>query len=170
MLLVPPQAHDFDEVLDMDDIIAVLTDGDTDVQYNPQEVSDLIQRHFSSAEDLTKLPGVPGQNRTTKVCAEIDILCACVCVCVCHPPLSPTFRQITRKVHPSSSDDGPDPSQDLDSDSGTETPPTDPALLPDPAPVTAVLDELADHNAKSLGRSVMRTVPYVLMVALQNLT
>ena len=71
----------------MDDIIAVLTDGDTDVQYNPQEVSDLIQRHFSSAEDLTKLPGVPGLNRPTKVCAEIDILC----VCVCHPPLSPTL-------------------------------------------------------------------------------
>ena len=79
----------------MDDIIAVLTDGDTDVQYNPQEVSDLIQRHFSSAEDLTKLPGVPGLNRPTKVCAEIDILCVCacmcVCVCVCHPPLSPTL-------------------------------------------------------------------------------
>lgn len=70
MLVVPPQAHDFDEVLDMDDIIAVLTDGDTDVQYNPEEVSDLIQRHFSSAEDLTKLPGMPGLNRATKVCTQ----------------------------------------------------------------------------------------------------
>ena len=83
----------------MDDIIAVLTDGDTDVQYNPQEVSDLIQRHFSSAEDLTKLPGVPGLNRPTKVCAEIDILCvrACVCVCVSPSPLShPSFRSLAK--------------------------------------------------------------------------
>lgn len=85
-------------------------------------------------------------------------------------PLSPTLPQITRTVHPSESDGVPDSSQDTDCDSGTETPPTDPALLPDPVPVTALLDELADHNAKSLGRSVMRTVPYVLMVALQNLT
>ena len=84
--------------------------------------------------------------------------------------LSPT--QISCKVHPSGSDgvDGPDPSQDAVSDSGTKTPPTNPALLSDPPPVTALLDELADHNAKSLGCSVMRTVPYDLMVALQTTT
>ena len=92
-----------------------------------------------------------------------------VCVCVTLPSLPP-FLQITREVLPSVSDIGPDPYQDTDSDSGTETPPTDPALLFDPAPVTVLLDELADYNSKSLGRSVMRTVPYVLMVALQNLT
>ena len=90
-------------------------------------------------------------------------------MCVTLPSLPP-FLQITREVHPSVSDVGPDPYQDTDSDSGTETPPTDPVLLFDPAPVTVLLDELADYNSKSLGRSVMRTVPYVLMFALQNLT
>ena len=92
---------------------------------------------------------------------------AFVSVCV---SLSFSPTQITCKVHPSGSDgvDGPDPSQDTVSDSSTETPPTDPALLSDPPPVTALLDKLAVHNAKPLGCSVMRMVPYVLMVALQT--
>ena len=82
------------------------------------------------------------------------------------------FLQTTRKVHPSGSDDvdGLDLSQDTDSDSGTETPPTDPAPLAGPVPVATLFDELAEHNSKSLGHSVLKTVPFVLMVALQNLT
>ena len=85
----------------------------------------------------------------------------CVCVTLTHSHSSSDYSQ--------SAPDGPDPSQDTVSDSGTKTPPADPTLLSDPAPVTALLDELANHNAKSLGCSVMRMVPYVFMVALQNL-
>ena len=60
---------------------------------------------------------------------------------------------------------------DADSDdSGTETPPTNPTPLAGPVPVATLLDELADHNSKSLGHSLMKTLPFALMVALQNLT
>ena len=123
------------------------------------------------------------------VCVCVCACGVCVCVCVCvlvvqcahvvstcpHLP-SLHVLKTTRTVHPSASDDvdGPvvETPQDTDSDgdSGTDNPPDDPSLMSGPAQIAGLLDELADNNTKSLRHSLMKSVPFVLMVALQNLT
>ena len=98
------------------------------------------------------------------------LLCVCVCVCVCHShSLPPSLRLLAKCTLMGVTVSMAQTLLRMQSLT-VALRPTSPALLSNPAPVTALLDEMADHNAKSLGCSVMRTVPYVLMVALQNLT